>query len=111
MTLRRPDGCHHAPVLGSISLMARILAVIFGFGISRLRLSLIAAIVAGAVFGLVVYFVNFYGFTALFPWFAMARGAISIFAHAMFGAVAGGVYQAIARPDAAVDETAAAELR
>jgi aromatic ring-cleaving dioxygenase len=58
---------------------------------------MIAAIVAGAVFGIAVYFVNFYGFTALFPWFAMARGAISIVAHAMFGAVAGGVYQAIAK--------------
>lgn len=84
-----------------------ILAAILGIGISRLDLSLTAAIVAGAVFGLAVYFVNFYGFTALFPWFAMARGVISIFAHAVFGAVAGGVYRAIAAPGTAVEAIAA----
>lgn len=73
-----------------------VLAVVLGFGISLLRLSLPAAIIAGAVFGVIVYFVNFYGFTALFPWFAMGRGPISIFAHAAFGAIAGGIYHAIA---------------
>lgn len=87
-----------------------ILAVILGLGISRFGLSLLAAILSGAVFGIVVYYINFYGFTAVFPWFAMARGAISIFAHAVFGAVAGGVYQAIAASDAEMDHEAAVEL-
>lgn len=53
--------------------------------------------VAGLVFGLIVYVVNFYGMTAIFPWFAMARNGISIFAHAMFGLVLGYSYHALAR--------------
>ncbi len=42
---------------------------------------------AGVVFGLLVYVFHFYGMTALFPWFAMARNWISILAHAVFGLV------------------------
>lgn len=80
-----------------------ILGVILGWAISKWRMSLITAVVAGTVFGLAVYFVDFYLMTAIFPWFAMARGAISIFAHAMFGLVLGWVYQAMAKPDR-VDE-------
>jgi len=44
-----------------------------------------------------VYFVNFYGMTAVFPWFAMARGWIGIFAHIVYGAVLGWVYASLAR--------------
>ena len=41
----------------------------------------------GGLFGLVVYVVNFYGMTALFPWFAMARNGITIASHIVFGVV------------------------
>ena len=34
--------------------------------------------------------------SAVFPWLAMARGPISIFAHIVFGLVLGGVYRAVA---------------
>jgi hypothetical protein len=44
-----------------------------------------------------LYVVNFYGFTALFPWFAMARNWVSIVAHAVFGFAAAWVYEAFAR--------------
>lgn len=54
------------------------------------------AIMAGAVFGLLLYLVNFYGFTAIFPWFAMARNWVSIFSHIMFGAIAAWAYKGIA---------------
>ncbi len=81
-------------------MLSIILAVILGLVISRLTLSLMASMVAGAIFGVVVYYVNFYGSTAIFPWFAMARGPISIFSHAMFGLVAGWLYHAIAGHDA-----------
>jgi hypothetical protein len=70
-----------------------LLAMILGWGVSRFGLGMAASIAAGLVFGLAVYAVNFYGFTAVFPWFAMARGPIGIVAHAVFGVVAGGVYR------------------
>ena len=75
--------------------LAVVLAAILGWAISRFALGMAASLVSGALFGLAVYYVNFYGFTAVFPWFAMARGPIGIFAHVVFGAVAGGVYHAL----------------
>lgn len=69
-----------------------VLAIILGWGISRFGLGLGASVVAGLLFGLAVYVIDFYGFTMVFPWFAMACGSIGIFAHAVFGLVAGGVY-------------------
>ena len=55
------------------------------------------ALAAGGVFGLVLYLVNFYGFTAVFPWFAMARGGLSIFVHITFGVVAALAYKGLQR--------------
>ena len=75
--------------------LAILLAAILGWAISRFALGMVASVVGGAVFGLAVYYVNFYGFTALFPWFAMARGPIGIVAHVVFGVVAGGIYRAL----------------
>ncbi|CAN5421649.1 hypothetical protein BH20ACI1_BH20ACI1_04650 [soil metagenome] len=77
-------------------ILSIIFAVILALIISRLGLGI--AILIGAVFGLVLYFVNFYGFTAIFPWFAMARNGISIFSHIVFGAAAAWIYKAMARP-------------
>ncbi|MEO6225099.1 MAG: hypothetical protein ABIO80_04545 [Sphingomicrobium sp.] len=79
-----------------------ILAAVLGWIISKWRLSLTSSIITSALFGLLIYVVNFYGFTAVWPWFAMARGWISIFAHAMFGLVLGWAYHAIAAPRAEI---------
>lgn len=67
-------------------ILSIVFAVILGFICKKMSMG--ASIMVGAIFGLVLYFVNFYGFTALFPWFAMARNWISIFSHIMFGAIA-----------------------
>lgn len=72
--------------------VAIILAFVFAF-IAKGR-STGAAILIGVIFGLVLYLVNFYGMTAMFPWFAEARNWVTILAHAMFGAVLGWVYAA-----------------
>lgn len=69
-----------------------ILALVFCWIATRMHLSRTMFILAGAVFGLVVYVVNFYGFTAIFPWFAMARNWITIFAHIVFGVVLAWAY-------------------
>lgn len=69
--------------------LSAVLGAAFGLVLGGRGLSTLMLIVLGTLFGLAVYAVNFYGFTALFPWFAMARGGITIFAHAVFGAVLG----------------------
>lgn len=43
------------------------------------------ALLAGAVYGLTIYVVNMYGFTALFPWFAVARDWVTLATHIVFG--------------------------
>lgn len=71
-------------------------AVPLAFAIQRMGTG--AALAVGAVFGIVLYLVNFYLFTALFPWFAMARNWVSIFAHAVFGLAAAWAYKRWAHP-------------
>ncbi len=64
------------------------------------RFDMGVAVLIGAVFGLILYLVNFYGFTAIFPWFAMARNWVSIFSHIMFGVIAAIAYKQLAKPKA-----------
>jgi hypothetical protein len=54
--------------------------------------SLAAATLLGAGYGLLLYALNFYGFTELFPWFAGARNWGAALAHVVFGAVLGATY-------------------
>jgi hypothetical protein len=49
------------------------------------RLPPTAAMLAGAFFGALLYLLNLYALTAIFPWFAEARGVITLAAHIVFG--------------------------
>jgi uncharacterized membrane protein YagU involved in acid resistance len=70
-----------------------ILALVLAWIVSRWHLNTGLAVAAGAVFGLVIYLVNFYPVaSALFPWFAMARNWISILSHVVFGMAVAWVY-------------------
>ena len=53
--------------------------------------------ILGVGFGLVLYAVNFYGFTYMFPWFAEARHWATIVAHMAFGGVLGFTYASIVK--------------
>ena len=72
-----------------------VYAAILGWVISSRRLGLGMSLLVGTLFGLLLYLVNFYVFTAVWPWFAMARGMISIFAHAAYGLTLGWAYRAL----------------
>jgi len=56
------------------------------------RLGIVSSLIAGAAFGLALYSINLYGFTALFPWFTVARGGITLAAHIAFGLSASAAY-------------------
>lgn len=60
-----------------------IFAIVIGFLIRKVSLGM--ALLIGAVIGLAFYFINFYGFTALFPWFSNARNWVQIVIHILFG--------------------------
>lgn len=49
----------------------------------------------GVIAGLLIYVVNFYGFAGLFPWMTELRGGLTLFAHAVFGALLGSCYWAL----------------
>lgn len=57
------------------------------------RLSRWCGILVGAMFGLAIYVINMYGFTAIFPWFEASRDWITAVTHAAFGATAVLTYQ------------------
>ena len=51
------------------------------------------ALLAGLVFGLILYVVNMYGMTGMFPWFSEARDWITVAAHVVFGISVAAVYK------------------
>ena len=82
-----------------------VLSIIYGLigaAIVANRMGYAAAIGLGALAGLVIYLINFYPVAAaMFPWFAMARNWISIFAHIVFGVIVGAAYVGLRRPASA----------
>ncbi len=59
------------------------------------RWGLFVGIVGGGVFGLALYLINFYTLTFFFPWFFPMRSWIMAVSHILFGACAGGIYEAL----------------
>jgi hypothetical protein len=91
-------------VIVLVSLVAHYgLGIVFGLILAaimtplRLDTSASRALVAGAVFGLVLHFVNFYGMVRFFPWFEELRGTATIVADLVFGIVAALIYWRFAR--------------
>ena len=75
------------------------LSIAYGLALSPLisRLRTAPSMLAGAAFGLGLYGVNMYGFTAVFPWFQASRDSITLATHAVFGVAAAGVYKMLAQ--------------
>jgi uncharacterized membrane protein YagU involved in acid resistance len=57
------------------------------------RLGMTLALFSGLVFGLILYVVNMYGITEIFPWFSAARDWITIVAHVVFGISVAAAYK------------------
>lgn len=56
-----------------------------------------SAVAIGAGFGVALYVVNMHGFTWVYPWFAQARGWITVVAHVAFGISAAAAWRAARR--------------
>ncbi|MEQ9619856.1 MAG: hypothetical protein RIG61_11885 [Deltaproteobacteria bacterium] len=90
-----PPATFDAGVVVTALIVHLILSIIYGVILSVIinKLGIGMALLIGAVSGLILYIVNFYGFTAVFPWFAKARNFITIFSHIIFGLVAAWAYK------------------
>ncbi|HET7031718.1 MAG TPA: hypothetical protein VFJ48_01240 [Casimicrobiaceae bacterium] len=75
------------------------LAILYGMILALIIVRLDAgwAIVVGCVYGLVLYYINFYGFTRAFPWFADARGGVSALTHIVQSGLMALLYKLFAR--------------
>ncbi|KDP87724.1 membrane protein [Cupriavidus sp. SK-3] len=91
----------------SVTLVALVvhfaLSIIFGLILAAIMASFSLdssigmASLAGAIFGLVVYGLDFYGMTRVFPWFGDARSAASLATHLVFGLVVAITYMKLER--------------
>ena len=94
-----PSALSSAGSQAAIMLVATLvhfaLSIVYGVIVSGLtaRLRMPAALLAGGVFGVLLFIVNMYGFTAVFPWFVANRDGITLAAHVAFGAIAAGAYR------------------
>lgn len=59
------------------------------------RLGVVLSLAAGILYGLVLYVINLYGFTIIFPWFSEVRDWITMVTHVVLGAAIAGVYKAL----------------
>ena len=74
-----------------------VLAILFALFVAWVlhRWGLIVGIVGGAVLGLALYLVDFYSLTYFLPQFFAMNGRAYLLSHVVFGAVVGGVYEAL----------------
>lgn len=70
--------------------MSVIYAIIIAFIVKNMTLG--KAVLVGAVIGLVIYFINFYVMTGIFPWFSNAHNWVTAFTHVSFGIGAAWAY-------------------
>ena len=72
-----------------------VLSVAFALVIALVihRWGMVVGIVGGAILGVAIYGINLYTVTLLFPWFFAINSTVILLCHAIFGAVAGGVYE------------------
>lgn len=86
-------------VMGVATVVHAALSLVYAAVLARLvhGLSCRATLLAGGAFGLLLYGVNLYAFTAIFPWFIAVRGEITLLAHLVFGVAAAAVYRVTTR--------------
>jgi hypothetical protein len=61
------------------------------------RIGTTLSLLAGSIYGLMIYTVNMYGVTTIFPWFSEARDWITVVTHVVFGVSLAGTYKALTR--------------
>jgi uncharacterized membrane protein YagU involved in acid resistance len=90
-----PPATFDLSIMAVATLVHFALSIVYALALAVLceRLPGRTAWVVGAVFGAALYALNLYAFTLLFPWFAVARGAIALAAHVAFGVSAALAYR------------------
>ena len=92
-----PPATFDAGALAAALAVNFALAILFALLVAWVlhRWGLVVGIVGGAVLGLALYLVDFYSLTCFFPQFFAMNGRGYLLSHVVFGAVVGGVYEAL----------------
>ena len=74
-----------------------LLSILFTLVISIVihRWGLLIGIIGGGLLGLALYAINFYTMTVFFEWMFAINNTLIVISHIAFGAVAGGIYEAM----------------
>lgn len=97
-----PPATFDAGIMLAAALIHFMLSIIYAALLAAFaaRLKTVPPLLVGFGFGVSLYIVNLYGFAVIFPWFAQARGWITLIVHAIFGVTAILVYRWVYRwPD------------
>lgn len=92
-------------VVGAALATHYVLGIVFGLVLGaivapfRLDSSWHAVATIGALYGVLLYGLNFYLMTAAFPWMENLRGLTTFTAHVLFGVVAALAYRQLERPE------------
>ncbi len=95
-----------AGVVAAALLVHYLLGAVFGVALGaliapfKLDSSVAMVLTAGAVFGVLLYALNFLVLVAIFPWFAALRGWPTLIAHLIFGMVAAFTYFKLEKTEA-----------
>ena len=94
-----PPDTFDVGVVAVAILLHLALSIVYGafLGMVIPRLNTGMGIVVGGLYGLALYYINFYGFNAFSPWFGDTRDWVNIASHFVFGAVLACAYAALNR--------------
>jgi hypothetical protein len=94
-----PPATFDLGVLMMAMMLHLVLSVVYAIILALIvnRMSVGLAILVGAVFGFLLYLINFYVMTGIFPWFANARNWVSAVSHITFGIAAAWSYVGLVR--------------
>jgi len=70
------------------------------------RWGIIVGFLGGALVGLAIYIINYYGTSLLLPWLYPMRNWMLLVSHVIFGAISGGIYELLEEEIYVVDEGA-----
>lgn len=78
-----------------------VISIIYSLILARLIscLGRISSILAGGVYGIILYVINMYVITIVFPWFSEVRDWITIFTHVVFGISIAATYKEFIKPE------------
>ena len=94
-----PPATFNGEVIIVAGLIHFVISIVYGLILACLisRLGTVLSLLAGSIYGLILYGINMYGVTFIFPWFSQARDWITILTHIIFGVSVSGTYKVLVK--------------